>query len=370
MSLDFSKKSDQLFLDLINSKSTRALSFQDIAIGAPALNDDAGKPKNTKTELTVLDTATNIKPGTAFFYHDRLDLTQLFASAEITVLLTDDITSTLDVAKVLNARYGLGISELDIEDIAIDPVANPESVVLKALEGSFVYTGEVTVPFTQDADKLEELLGDALADGFTKPELKAELLNVEVVPNASSQHTKPDGSLVIGSGNPAGSLVVASNSEIELALGARIARDLNLIDPSASHYALSVPDDNYWIFPVAVGIPEGNKVTDLYNVTLDVYSGVNDENHKQWSLELQGEQQNWVDHSEAGESITDNAEDKAGAVVQNIQALHFYPELVVGQQTNTKGGVLGHARLVLRAQRKDTLAPAVVAEITVDASAA
>lgn len=168
MALDFSKKSDVLFLDLVNTKATRALVANEVTIGAPGAGTAGGK--NTTVHLTAVADAVNLK-GEADFHFDRLDLTALFAGHTLSVEVVDGIDSALEIAAVLNAKFGLNISELDIEDTAIDVPNEPASITLTALASSLVYTGSVEVALTYPKDDLNTLMGDGIAEGFEQPTL-------------------------------------------------------------------------------------------------------------------------------------------------------------------------------------------------------
>lgn len=168
MALDFSKKSDALFLDLVNTKATRALAANEITIGAPGAGTTGGK--NTTVHLTAVAEAPNLK-GEADFHFDRLDLTTLFTGHTLSVEVVDGIDSALEIAAALNAKFGLNISELDIEDTAIDVASEPASITLTALATGLVYTGSVEVALTYPKDDLNTVMGDGVADGFVAPTL-------------------------------------------------------------------------------------------------------------------------------------------------------------------------------------------------------
>ncbi len=171
MALDFSKKSDVLFLDLVNTKATRALAANEITIGAPGAGTTGGK--NTTVHLTAVAEAANLK-GEADFHFDRLDLTTLFSSVQLGVSMTDAELTTLDIAARLNTAFGLGFSDLDIVSETIDHDAKPESVTLTAVSTGLVYTGSVVVPLVWPVvkDDLATVMGDGVADGFDAPELQ------------------------------------------------------------------------------------------------------------------------------------------------------------------------------------------------------
>lgn len=168
MALDFSKKSDALFLDLVNTKATRALAANEFTIGAPGAGVVGNK--NTTVNLEAVVDAVNLK-GSAAFHYDRLDLTALFAGHTLSVEVVDGIDSALEIAAVLNAKFGLNISELDIEDTQIDVPNEPASITLTALSAGLVYTGSVEVALTYPKDDLAEVMGDGVADGFEQPTL-------------------------------------------------------------------------------------------------------------------------------------------------------------------------------------------------------
>lgn len=168
MALDFSKKSDELFLDLVNTKASRALSKDELVVGVPTAGTTGGK--NTTVHLSAVPTAPHLT-GEADFHYNRLDLTFLFLGLSPTLEVRAGIDSTLAVAAELNSRYGINISELDIEQTSFVIADEPASISLVARDTSLVFSGTVVVDLTYPKDDLNTVMGDGVADGFTKPEI-------------------------------------------------------------------------------------------------------------------------------------------------------------------------------------------------------
>lgn len=166
MALDFTKKSDELFLDLVNTKASRILSKDELTVGAPAV----GTTKNTVVHLAAVQNAQHLT-GEADFHYDRLDLTALFLGLSPTLEVRAGIDSTITVAAELNARYHINISALDIENTSFDASAEPATISLVALASSLVFSGTVVIDLTYPKDDLNTVMGDGVADGFNKPNI-------------------------------------------------------------------------------------------------------------------------------------------------------------------------------------------------------
>lgn len=168
MALDFSKKSDALFLDLVNTKATRALAKEELDISGIRAGLAGGK--NTTLTLKAAVGAPNLT-GESLFHYDRLDLATLFAGHAQSYEVVDGIDSALEIVALINTKYNLGLSDLDIEDTAIDVAGEQASITLTAKASSLVYTGTLNVALTYPKDDLSAVMGNGIADGFEQPTL-------------------------------------------------------------------------------------------------------------------------------------------------------------------------------------------------------
>ena len=170
MALDFSKKSDELFLELVNTKAKRALTKEEFTIGSPGAGTGTGG-KNTTVQLTAAEAVSETLIGQSDFHYDRLDLAQVFTGQTLSFEVAESDTTTLDIVAKLAAKYNLGLSELDIESHPIDKDSKPTSVTLVSVSTGLVYTGslDVTLTWASQAEDMATVMGDGEADGFEKP---------------------------------------------------------------------------------------------------------------------------------------------------------------------------------------------------------
>ncbi|EHM1384062.1 hypothetical protein KFS98_003549 [Salmonella enterica] len=97
--------------------------------------------------------------------------------------------------------------------------------------------------------------------------------DVELSYNAKTSFVNSGGNLIYGSGQPSLSLAIASDSIIEVGLGARTFGSKVLVDGSDGKYELLLGEAEDWAVPVTVGLlntADGSVVTDLYNLELTI----------------------------------------------------------------------------------------------------
>lgn len=154
MSTFAAKSGRGLLLAAINASALGGVSFvdEDLVFVAPVVV--TGETYATK----VVYSAPARYSGDAEAHYTRLDLEGIFTAAGIAdVKVRAEAvtgTSTSNVVAALNARYGLQFDETDIVVEEFAPGAG--SVILKAADGSFGYTGELVVELSATAAPLAE----------------------------------------------------------------------------------------------------------------------------------------------------------------------------------------------------------------------
>ncbi len=304
--------------------------------------------------------------GSAVAFYNRLDLTALFAAAGIEVVQVAAGAATVgEVVQRVNARYSLQFGADDIQNL--DAAVEGSSVVLQATATSYGFKGQVSVELVEGKTPLAEVIVDPLLDDLALPVAVPAYLTapVIIVGEVAPKGKKENGTLLNGSGNPAGALTTANNGEIELALGARIWKSGNLIEPVDGHYDLAIRADQDWNWPVCIALlQEERAITDLYDVTLTVKVA---ENGAELPFTLHRDEAG-VFHfinEEHSLDIADNASTAAGDVTQNIQRLSFYSEELQNPTANALGAPLGDFTLSLTAVRREGLVEALVCSIDV-----
>lgn len=190
------------------------------------------------------------------------------------------------------------------------------------------------------------------------------VVTVNAVLNAVS--VKPNGTLIHGSGNSAQQMIVANNGEIEIAGATRFYRAGEVIVPDGTYqYSANVQSskdktvkDWTWVYSLALINTKNSKcITDLYDVTMTVIGEELD------TLSFHGEYRDGVFHfvnEEHGLDISDNTTDSFGGLVQNIQRVTFYKELLKARIGVSSGAPIGSFDFEIRAERKVGNFPPVV----------
>lgn len=196
---------------------------------------------------------------------------------------------------------------------------------------------------------------------FTPVETTDSIAGVVVEPvvtpnqSAPAQAVKPDGNLLDGTGNPPGSLVIASNGHLDLALGARI-RQVATLPPADEngHYNVEIGSTRLWTFVYSASLNSvefGSVLTNFYDITLKV----EDTDHVGESINLDmtriGNAYLNIDETN-NIRITDGTYLADLSVFQDIQSVSFYGTAFPSATRNAAGGLLGNFRLTYTATPK------------------
>lgn len=309
--------------------------------------------------------------GSAIAFYNRIDLTELFLNGGIEVVQVADVgfTSVGEVVDALNVRYSLQFGAEDIE--GLDGAVVDNVVVLRATPTSYGFKGQVSVQLVEGKTPLSEVIVDPVLGDLTLPvDLPSYLTEpMIIVGEVALKGKKENGTLLNGSSNPAGQLTTASNGELELALGARIWKSANLIEPVDGKYTISIADNQDWNWPICIALlQEERAITDLYDVTLKVKvaeSGV----ELPFTLHRDEEGVFHFINEEHDLDIKDNASTPAGDVTQNIQRHTFYRDQLQYQTANGLGAALGDFTISLEAERREGLVEKLVCSIDVTVTA-
>lgn len=150
------KRSVELLLDEINRLNANAFTLSDLDFGVPARVNQY--ERNTKIKVTATPNSKYI--GSQEVWYNRLDLTKVFASAQIeTIELKGyDVQSTLDLLKELNHTYSLNLDDKDIVEEALDFTHFPQTVILRTHGDSMAFEGELKVTVIEGILDLDEVI--------------------------------------------------------------------------------------------------------------------------------------------------------------------------------------------------------------------
>lgn len=182
-----------------------------------------------------------------------------------------------------------------------------------------------------------------------------EYITPPVVSNEplSARELKEDGTLQIGTNNPATDLTKVSNGELSLATSGRVYRSTETITPSDTTYTIALNDDQDWNFPISIALinaPAGTLVTDLYDVIFTMRA-VDTERHIDFNLTHDGSKYH-LENGEIGLDIDDSITLEDGSGLQNIQRNRFYAAELGLTEFNTFGATLGNFQFGYTAIRK------------------
>lgn len=347
------KSGKGILIDAINRgiaqvDPTLVLTANDIELGAVEVSSN----EERESQVTFAAKAGTDFEGEATVFFDRRDLTELFASAGIEVVqVPEGPTTTAEVVAALNLRYGAGFTADDIV-MNTDAVIEGNEVTLSAEPTSHGFKGEVLVLIEAGEPVEEELPVYIVAP-------------VVVSGDIGVKGQKEDGTMLNGTGNPVGEMTVASNGEIELALGARVWKSGDLPVAQDGHYDIVIDDvggDWNWPFSISL-LQEERPVTDLYAVVLtaqSVETGVS----VPFTLSRDAEGVYHFINEEFTLDISDSVQSLSGDVLQNIQRMTFYKAQLGAMTTNTFGSPIGDFIINMTATRLVGEVPAVVCEIS------
>lgn len=255
--------------------------------------------------------------------------------------------------------YEMVINAKDIEG-NVFRVLTLKGRTLKTNAGSYV-------PWSLDPDSDSSLLVETVTSPNFDPSY--EIYDpVTTVGEPSRRFLKSNGTLITGSGNPSGEMIVVTNGEVEVAARAGYYRDVTLVAPVDNVYNITLKDDQDWNVPFNVGLINNveKSIAEIYDVSLTL-TMPNDMKVELFLEEIEGALH--LKNSDGSIDIIDSSHDEANSFVQNIQRLSFLltPETAPEIEFNGAGAPLGTYRFDLKATRKIGSYPEVKVSFTVEA---
>lgn len=175
MQLDILKTGQENFLLLANTANSQTLTAAQMTIGAPVAYDDPAEVKvlNTAVTISALPGSVEFK-GSQTLRYTRLDIADLVgASYEFQ---SEEGSTLADVLAAVVAAKGLIAADVEIvesemptwDDGTVDGETAP--FTLRAKDGSYAYTGTVTINVIEPVDGRErfaDLYAVQDLNGFT-----------------------------------------------------------------------------------------------------------------------------------------------------------------------------------------------------------
>lgn len=367
MSIELIHGGEETIVQLLNQENGTSYTVSDLIIGAPTSSADVDY--NTDIDITIkkeaLPEAVVLPEGETGLlvpiHYNRLDLGRLFLNKHLTLRFAEG--ETIDIVSIaakikdeVKVVFETVAGDADLVPVTVDSTKLPTSVLLRAADTSLRFTGQFAV------DVAKAIVQDT--------SIITPVEEVANAPIAAPLALKADGTLAAGTGNPNGKLIVAGNGELEIAAGARLYKNVNLIAPNENSYAVVVGEAGDWNLPYSFALlnkKNGSTITDLYDISLKVTAATG------------GGVLNFALKREYGKLVfVDTANDLrivngfvAGdqSVYQDIQRLSAYKQAFGSVETNEAGALLGDYTVEAKAVRKQaTGIDPVVVTFTVSAS--
>lgn len=267
--MHLNKPSKELVLDLINEANGRSLTFVEVDIVNP--QPYAG---NRNTQATVFGREGTDYTGSKQLFYDRLDLEVAFPNNDpdgLELMVPNDgPTDVLEVCERLNRMFEYQIGLEDIVNTPVDYEALPAVVTVEAKPTSLAWYGQKTLTLVPDRPFWKDTFSSFQLDSFELPNGDVSGLTDPIAtPNAVvSFHTTED-ELLFDTGLPAGGFLSATNSELELALTARVDAGASVTAPDTDgSYNLPLLTESTWCLVYSVGLLDGGDLRDLYSTCI------------------------------------------------------------------------------------------------------
>lgn len=270
IALDFSKKSSELMLDLINSKAKRALKLDEITFATPEIVEGIG---THDTKLTISPSPTAVKlVDDAVLTYKRPSLDLMFENVTTAVfeVQPEDLTAQQFLTAV-NEKYSLGLSDEDF-DLAGFVIEDGVGTLVAKTDG-LVYVGTLALRVTEN-ESLRLIMGDGALDGFVAPVFEEEEVGYEVKNNHESIYVNAGGNIDFPAAPnyPATGFVSSTDGVLEMNIRASLLNAPASV-PVAGLYEFTTPLTTAWTLNLYFGMADKTKkVTDLYDITLSMIS--------------------------------------------------------------------------------------------------
>jgi hypothetical protein len=352
MAIDYTKSGPQLLTDLINLNNGTFFVPANLSFSAPTSYSNEAEPEKNTSVVVTGNSSTRFK-GPKPVYYRRLDLDIQINERprDFTIKASGVINWPLLLTQV-NARYNLGLTASDVVFADAEPLTGETDVALTAAAGSLTYVGAGQLSLTPEADD----------DTIIEP------VETATAPVAEQFQTS-GGTLLTGTGNPSGGLILSTNGEVQIGGAIRKYRSTAILPQSdPGHYDVVLAAGEDWVFPIVYGLVDdrnADRLSDLYDLTLTITS-VEEESHLDFTLEWNATTGRY-EFADSAHSlrITDGTTNANGTAYQDIQRLTFYKQALGLTSVTASGVPTGTFTFQYRAVRRLGDVNPVVAEFSV-----
>lgn len=362
--MSLNKPSEELVLDLINEANDRTLTLNQVNIRDPEAFSFNGR--NTRA---MAEGIGNGYFGNYRIYYDRLHLDTALPNNgpegfELMVP-NDGFVDTVEVCERLNQMFDYQISEDDIIRTAIDTSQLPATATIYAKGSSLAWVGQKTMTFVADRPFWKDTFSEFTLDSFVMPTGDVTGLTDPVATGNAIPTFKDGSNMLFGTDVVAGGMLISTNTELEVGIGARAGTGQAVVTPDVDNvYNLSLLGSTTWKLVHSLGYLNNGVLDDGYSICIVITRP--DNSTYTLGLEKAGEDYFWV-----GENPTVTVPvgyiSEDGGVVQGFIDAEEIRTVLQPTANSSAGAPLGVYSVRLQARRKNSVAPRLIATILVKA---
>ncbi|WJJ54988.1 hypothetical protein [Xanthomonas phage RTH11] len=364
--MSLNKPSELLVIDLINQDNNRSFTDAQINIRS-VLPYNGARDRNSRAVGEGIEGSGYF--GTQPLFYNRLELDTVLANNDpegLELMVPNDgQIDTVEVLDRLNRMFSLQLREDDVIKTAVDTEALPATITLQASPDSLAWLGSKIMTFVPDRPMWAPTFASLVLDGFKLPTGDVSALTDPVAtPNSGPTFRDEEGHMMFGTDVPATAMLMSTNSELELGIGARNADGSIVFPDSDNSYTLALLDQATWKVVYSVGLLDEGDLNDLYTTCLVITR--TDNTTCTLVLKKTGAVYEW-ECVDKGVLIPVDHTDGDGGLIQGFLDAETLREALMPAANSSAGAPLGAYSVRLQARRKNSIAPRLIATILIKA---
>lgn len=344
---DPSKKPEDILTDLINQTNEGRLGYRPFAYGELKFRNvrPAAFDEDRDTAIQIAEGTPESDSDWLDIWYDRVAFSRVLNVESPTLPYKPEYTSVYEMLDAINERFGINVSEADLEDavIAADPTEFPVTVPMIVKPTSLVYRGATAIYLTDPNS----------GTGIITP------VNTQVDVDLATEFTE-SGSMVHGTDNTISGFTVADNGEISVACSVALRGNTDPLEYVDGVATYTIADTDMWDLKFNFGLintVNGDDVGALYDIRLFSPTHGPDDLDLRLYKTPDGYKLSNVNNSIV---IDDNTIAPDKSFIQNVISLSDYGNIVDTKSKNAAGAPLGTYEFTLTATRKQGGVPPVV----------
>lgn len=365
--MSLNKPSELLVIDLINNDNGRTLTDAQVNIRNARPYSGA---RNRNTQAVAEGIAGQGYYGTQSLFYNRLSLNEVLVNNDpegLELMVPNDgQIDTVEVCDRLNRMFNLQLREQDVVKTSVDTSTLPASITLQAHADSLAWIGTKAMTFVPDRPMWSPTFTGLTLSGFLFPAADVSGLTDPVATaNGDPTFQNEEGELMFGTDVPAGAMLMSTNTELELGVGARNA-DGSIVTPDSDNaYTLNLQTQATWKLVYSVGLLDEGDLSDLYSTCMVITRS--DSTTCTLVLKKTGAVYEW-ECVDKGVLISVDHTDGDGGLVQGFLDAETLREALTPTANSSAGAPLGVFSVRLQSRRKNSVAPRLIATILVKAT--